>query len=169
MCLYHSKDTVFGCIFPIFVHLFKDMEENFDYKQVPANFLRCFYEQCSCSANCLRFQVAQRATPDVVIISAINPSSVAGKNENCTFFKRDQLFRFALGITHLLDTLPHAKAVAIRHALLSHFGRNTYYRIRGKERHITPDEQSLIRELFKKEGVTEEPKFDEHIYMYNWQ
>lgn len=145
------------------------MKEDFDYKLVPANYLHCFYEQCSRSANCLRFQVAQHATPDVVVISTINPSAVAGKNESCTFFERDQLFRFALGITHLLDTLPHAKAVAIRREMLSHFGRNTYYRIRSKERHITPEEQSLIRELFKKEGLTEEPKFDELTYMYSWR
>lgn len=144
------------------------MKEDFNYNEVPRDYLHCLHAQCPRSAHCLRFQVAQHASPTTLFFSVINPAYVMGKEDNCTHFKQDSLSRFAIGITHLFDNIPHAKAVKVKQMLLHHFERNMYYRIRNKERHISPEEQQAISYIFEKEGIKEEPLYDEYIYKYQW-
>lgn len=109
------------------------------------------------------------ADPELMYLSVVNPAYVAGKEKNCPCFQSDHISRFASGITHLLDKIPHVQAVRLRSALYSHFGRNMYYRIRNKERLIRPEEQEFIRQLFLKNGINEEPAFDEYVELYDWR
>lgn len=143
------------------------MDENFNYEQVPKNYLHCQHAQCQRSADCLRFLAASRINSSVSSFSIVNPAYVAGKAE-CPYFKPGQLIRFASGITHLFDNLPHTKAIKVRRIICNHFGKNTYYRFRSKERLIKPEEQDFIREVFVKENVEEEPLFDRYIDRYDW-
>ncbi len=144
------------------------MKEDFDYNQVPKNYLHCLYTQCSRSKECLRFRVASRVPPDVEVISVVNRTYVAGKEEKCPYFRHTRLVCFALGITRIFDNLPHTQALKINRILYNYFQRNMYYRIRNKQRLISPEEQSFIREVFRKEGISEEPVFDEYKYEYDW-
>lgn len=145
------------------------MEKDFDYNSIPKTYLYCLNAQCPHSAQCLRHQVAMHADPELMYLSVVNPAYVAGKEKNCPCFQSDHISRFASGITHLLDKIPHVQAVRLRSALYSHFGRNMYYRIRNKERLIRPEEQEFIRQLFLKNGINEEPAFDEYVELYDWR
>jgi hypothetical protein len=144
------------------------MKENFNYKDVPANYMHCLNSQCPRSADCLRFQVALRVDRDTTSFAVVNPAYVASRQE-CPFFQLDRLTRFASGMKHLFDNVPYAKAIEVRDTLCSHFERNTYYRIRNKSRLITPEEQAIIRQIFRDAGIQEEPVFDEYLEQYNWQ
>lgn len=143
------------------------MENNFNYGQVPKNYLHCQNTQCQHSASCLRFLVALRIDSSVSSFSIVNPAYVAGRTE-CPYFKPDQLIRFASGITYLFDNLPHAKAIKVKKIIYSHFGKNTYYRFRNQERLIKPEEQDFIHEVFVKEGIEEEPLFDKYVDKHDW-
>ena len=145
------------------------MKEDFDYKQVPHNYVHCLHAQCQSSAECLHFLVTQYATPEIKFFPALNPTHIISKGGVCPYFHQDQMECFALGITHLFDNLPYKKALKVRRMLYLHLKRNTFYRIQRKERLINPAELSLIREVFQKEGIQEEPLFDEFIYKYNWE
>lgn len=143
------------------------MEEYFDYHDVPKGYIHCLNESCPDATTCLRFQVALRADAQTISFQTINPTYAAG-GEGCSYFQSDQLTRFASGITHLLDKLPHSKAIEIKEILHKHFGTNTYYRIRNKKRLIRPEEQEYIRQLFVEEAVGGEPMFDEYIDKHDW-
>ncbi len=143
------------------------MENLFNYQEVPRDYRHCQNAECPRSANCLRYQVALRAGSDVPSFWVINPAYIAAHDE-CPDFHSDQLTRFALGISHLFDKLPHAKAIKIRKIIYAHLGKNMFYRILNKKRHITPEEQDFIREVFQKEGIEEEPVFDKYIDKYEW-
>lgn len=145
------------------------MEEDFDYTQIPQNYIYCLHAGCPRSADCLRFQAGKHAASGTAIISVINPSVIAGKENNCRHFQPNEKACFAFGITHLFDHIPHKKAVTIKRILFDHFNRSKYYRIRNKTRMIKPQEQEFIRKVFQNEGVLEEPIFDEFIYKYDWQ
>ncbi|NDW11861.1 hypothetical protein D0T50_03030 [Bacteroides sp. 214] len=144
------------------------MKDNFDYKQVPKAFLHCLHTPCPHSTECLRYIAALKADNDREYFSVVNPHYVSAKEKECPYFMPDSLTRFALGITHIYDNLPHAKAVKIKEILYNHFRRNTYYRIRNKERLIKPSEQEYIRKVFRREGVLEEPAFDQYVDQYDW-
>ena len=85
-----------------------------------------------------------------------------------SLFKADKEKRYALGITHLLDDLPHNKAIAIKRAMNANFSKGTLYRIQKKERSITPAEQNIIRHIFIQYGIHADPLFDEYIEQYDW-
>ncbi|NDV81589.1 DUF6078 family protein [Bacteroides sp. 51] len=144
------------------------MKENFDYTQVPYNYVHCLHAQCGRAAGCLRFLVTQQAGSEVRHFSVFNPAHVIGKEEECPHFQEDRMACFALGITHLFDNVPYTKALKIKKMLYFRLKRNTYYRIQRKERQLTPEELSMIREVFRNEGIQEEPAFDELIYKYDW-
>lgn len=145
------------------------MKANFDYNSVPYNFTHCLNKQCSHSTDCLRHQIALRIPPERDTINIVNPAYAAsGNEENCPFFKPDQLLRYASGIMHLLDKIPHSDAVIIKQQMIEHFGRNAYYRFRRKEQLINPSDQKYIRQLFHKNGITAEPVYDEYIERYEW-
>lgn len=140
------------------------MEKDFDYSTVPSAYIYCFNEQCPHSTKCLHYLVALHADPKRAILSTLNPAYIAGKEKDCLFFQPDRLLRFASGITHLLDKIPHEKAVKIQKDLYSML-RNIY----NKDRLIHPEEQKAIRQLFLLNGIKEEPVFDEYLELYNWQ
>lgn len=143
------------------------MENNFNYQEVPGAYLHCLHAECPRSATCLRFLVTLHADPHTLCFSVINPAFIAEQVE-CPYFQVDELTRFALGMSHLLDNQVHSKALKLRKVLYSYFGRSMFYRIRNKERLITPEEQAFIREIFRKEGIEEEPVFDQYVYRYQW-
>jgi len=143
------------------------MKKDFDYNEVPQGYLHCLHAQCTRSTDCLRFLITPYVYSHRPSIKVVNPTHIAGEEE-CQYFQADRLSRFAIGITHLLDNLPHAQALRIKQILFHHFQRNMYYRIRNKERLIKPSEVSFIHRLFQEEGITEEPVFDEYVLKYDW-
>ena len=143
------------------------MEENFNYQDVPKNYVYCLNNECTHSSDCLRFKVTLHVDKNISSFRTVNPVYVAQQKE-CFYFQSDRLTRFALGITHLFDELPHEKAVKIRNILYKYFKLNMFYRIQNKQRLIKPEEQDYIRQVFANEGILEEPVFDEYVDRYNW-
>ena len=76
------------------------------------------------SADCLRHQVALHIPSERDTINIVNPVyAAANGGENCSFFKVDQLLRYASGIMHLLDKIPHSDAIVIKQQMLEQIGR----------------------------------------------
>ncbi len=144
------------------------MKPDFDYSTVPYGYVHCLNRQCQHATNCLRHQVALRASPDCTTFIVVNPSHVAPNGEECSYFAPDRLQQFALGITHLLDNVSYSNAVIIKKQMIDFFEKATYYRCWRRERLIKPDEQAYIRKLFLDKGITENPLFDEYVEQYEW-
>lgn len=142
------------------------MDTNFDYNLMPYDFVHCLNAECLRADTCLRHQMALRIPADRKTVTVVTPSSIKASGEDCPHFKVDQMVSYARGITHLLDHLPHNKSVIIKKQLLDHFGRSLYYRFWRKEYMISPAQQKDIRNIFHKNGIKEEPMFDEFISHY---
>lgn len=142
------------------------MENNIDYHLIPRDFMHCAHVSCEQANNCLRYRAMQQVTNEPVSLLMLNPARYPAGQEKCLYFRVIRKVPYALGITRLLDHLPYEKALDIKRELASHFERSTYYRIRNKERYIKPSEQKFIRELFKRKGISEEPRFDSYTDQY---
>lgn len=144
------------------------MKPDFDYDSVPYNFIHCLNSQCPRADECLRQQIVLHIPVECKTINIINPAYAAASNGNCHYFLPDQMQLFARGITHLLDNIAHNDAIILKQQIYNYFQRNSYYRIRNKERLIKPNEQKYIRQLFLSKGITEEPVYDEYVEQYEW-
>ena len=133
------------------------MNKKIGYNDVPKSFLYCNHDKCPRRGKCLRYQVALD-----------NPQHIAGNENNCDFFKLNETTRFAAGMSHLLDDIPHATAIAIHKEIYSLMGRSMYYRIFNKERLLHPVEQEQIAAIFRKHGIKSKPVFDDYIDKYDW-
>ncbi|MDL2222785.1 DUF6078 family protein [Bacteroidales bacterium OttesenSCG-928-M11] len=144
------------------------MKKSINYKEVPQNYVHCLNTACKRANDCLRFMVGQAVPDDVTLFTTINPSAINALGGECQYFEPIKLIRYALGITHLYDNMSHAKYVQVKNAIHKYFGHARYYRIYNKLYYITPEQQDFIRDLFRKEGVEEEPVFDEYVERYNF-
>jgi hypothetical protein len=138
-----------------------------NYESAPQNFAYCLNEQCSQSANCLRFQARLHIGSTQPFFSILNPLHIEEQKE-CSYFRSTEPIRCASGMKHLYDNLPHLKAIRIKSLVNKHFSITTLHRIKTKERLIKPEEIAFIRSVFIQEGITEEPLFDEYIEVINW-
>lgn len=143
-------------------------EKDPDYRDAPKNYMYCSYARCSQAANCLRYQAFKHISDDMATFMIVNSAYIIKLGGDCQFFRLNKQLRFAAGITHLFDNIPHAKAVEIRDILYNYFKRNMFYRIRNKERLISVEEQAFIRDVFRKKGFPGEPVFDEYVYKFAW-
>lgn len=144
------------------------MEPESKFESIPGGFAYCMDGQCKQAATCLRHLASQQLTPERKVFSIVNPACTTPQEDSCPFFKEVQTVRYALGITRLLDDLPHNKAVAARQYINAGFSKGTIYRIRKKERLITPEEQEFIRRVFVRIGIEAEPVFDQYVEQYAW-
>lgn len=144
------------------------MEPESKFESVPNGFAYCMDGQCRHAAKCLRYLAAQQLTPERKVFSIVNPACTTPQADSCPFFKEERMTQYALGMTRLLDNLPHNKAVAVRRSINACFSKGTLYRIRKKERFIMPEEQNLIRSIFIRLGIDAEPAFDQYVERYAW-
>lgn len=80
----------------------------------------------------------------------------------CTHFKRVRQFKAAWGLTHLYDQVRHSDVHTLKFAVMDIVGnRTTYYRVHRGERHLTPEQQEQVKQLFAKYGY-EEPTYDHY-------
>ena len=146
------------------------MKPDFDYSEVPYAFAHCFNTKCPRAAKCLRYLVTSYIPLQLTVVCVVNPALTASQEvEPCSFFIPDRMKRYASGITHLLDKIPHAEALVIKREIYKFLGRNMYYRIKKHERLATPAQQEHIRQIFLNHGIKEEPVYDTYVEKYDWE
>ena len=144
------------------------MLQDFDYGSVPHNFIHCLNGQCRQADSCLRYQVTLHIPEQRSCFIIANPARTTPDAETCPYFMSDKKEKFALGITHLLDDIPHKEATVIKRQLIAGMNKATYYRCWRKERLIKPAEQELIRQIFLSKSIKTPPRFDEYVEQYDW-
>ncbi|AVM58303.1 hypothetical protein C3V43_11510 [Bacteroides heparinolyticus] len=142
------------------------MENNFDYQAVPYDYAHCFNNRCTQSSQCLRHLVAKNSTSQCPTLRIVNPNCIPADTAACPYFNSTQKLHVAWGLKHLLDNVPYKHGNAIRHELISHFGKTNYYRHYRQERALLPQDQEYIRQLFRSYGITAEPQFERYSDEY---
>ena len=138
------------------------MKNEFDYQEVPYDFAHCLNDQCTQVNHCLRHLAAANSTSIRKFFPIVNPAHYPKERDKCPFFKSQIKKRIALGITNLLDNVPHKTALLLRRQMVEHFGKTLYYRFLRKENELLPEHQIFIKQLFEQNGINEEPVFDSY-------
>ena len=109
------------------------MKHSSEKPLAPANYSRCFNNQCPKADNCLHRLAALRDTPEYPSIRIINPLCIPEDSSQCAYFQSTQKIHVAWGISHLLDEVPYKNLQPLKSQLIAHFGRGKYYRFYREE------------------------------------
>ena len=148
--------------------MIKTMNKPLTYDDIPKMYLFCNHTKCPRRNKCLRFQAAMIVPQSVPHYEAININHVAGNEKECSYFSAYTLTTFALGISHILDDVPHKKAMAIQNSLKSLMGKSMYYRIRNKQRRLHPSEQKQIATTNRRYLVMDKTEYNKYVVMINF-
>ena len=144
------------------------MKDNFNYQSVPYGFAHCFNSQCVHREECLHHLAAENSTSQYPTLSIINPNRIPADTTGCPYFREARKQRVAWGIRHLLDNVPHKYAAPMRNLFINHFGKTPYYRFYRQEQGLFPKAQAYIRQVFKQNGIAEEPEFERFSEEYSY-
>ncbi len=144
------------------------MIKTLDYYSIPSYFAFCLNNECIKSNSCLRYQASRYIPSSQEEFKIINPC-IINTHEQCQYFRSDSPIMLALGCKEMFNKMPHQKAVSIKHELLEHYGKNCFYRYWRKEKVINAEAQKYISSVFRKNGITIEPVYDEYREEYQWQ
>ncbi len=123
------------------------MKHSSEKPLAPANYSRCFNNQCPKADNCLHRLAALRDTPEYPSIRIINPLCIPEDSSQCAYFQSTQKIHVAWGISHLLDEVPYKNLQPLKSQLIAHFGRGKYYRFYREESYLSPKTRTISAEL----------------------
>lgn len=116
----------------------------------------------------MRHLAAEHSNTKRSFIRIVNPVSIPEDTNTCPYFHVIRKVRVAWGTKRLFDHLPHSKAGRLKSQIMAYFGKTLYYRIYRKEKGLMPDQQEMIRHIFRKNGFPEEPAFEYYTDEYLW-
>lgn len=144
------------------------MTEPFDYSTVPPSYAHCLRTDCPQAGGCLRRRLALLAPATQAAFRVINPAAIPADGP-CPHFRSAEPERQGVGLQHLFDAMPYAKANEAKRALRRHFGDARYYRFLRGELPVTGREQAEVAAIFRRLGVEEEPAYDSYVEQFDWE
>lgn len=145
------------------------MENDFDYRAVPADYIHCFHSGCPRREECLRQLAAQHAPKSTPYVVSVNPASYPQDAARCPHFRSAKKIRFAWGIQAIYDNVPYKTALQLKRYVRALYPKTTYYRILHKERSLSPTEQEAIARIFVRNGITTPPVYDSYTEEYDFR
>ncbi|MBR5038165.1 MAG: hypothetical protein IKX65_05535 [Prevotella sp.] len=144
------------------------MKDEKALREKAEKYLVCMNEKCPQHEHCLRWQVGQYVSDKQLIITCVNPRNREMTDGKCPFYKDDQPQRVAIGMVHFFDEMPHKMELAIKSALIEHFTRTAFYKMRRGDRQITPENIRVIKQICRQHDWQEEPVFDSYSKETVW-
>ena len=146
-----------------------NIKEELLIKQAQEGYTVCYIESCPLRDHCLRWQVGQHVPSTVYAYTCVNPHFEGVATAECPMCRNDQKVRFAKGMTQTFTSdMPKRVEPAVRQGIISLTNRTYYFEYRNGSRLIPPALQEDIRNLFRKNGWTDEVHFDGYVEDYNW-
>lgn len=125
----------------------------------------CINSSCMLAERCMRFQKWKEEESN--FIKVVNPKKATG-DSTCTFFMDNINTRFAKGFTKVLGTLPRITEDKFRSAMIGHYPRNKYFKLRKGEILCSPADQEFIFNLLTELGLQTDNVFDEWVEKEDW-
>ena len=135
--------------------------------QIPPSFARCFQGDCPMADTCLHFLAGQHIPEGLTCGEAIYPT--ARRGGDCKHYKRTRVICAAYGFTALFAEVRQKDSAALRNRVKEYLGgHGTYYRYLHGERPLMPEQQEWILNLFRRNGYTENLRFDGYREIYDF-
>lgn len=130
-----------------------------NYSDIPHTWAVCFQNDCPMAQQCLRYHAAQLLPADKKTHNTV--LQTARNDESCQLYVADQPVKVAYGMTKLFSGLKPLAASDLRQQVEVVFGSRTqYYRYREGRYPISPKQQALIADIFARNGLSADLKFD---------
>ena len=133
----------------------------------PHDYPVCELQDCPMATTCLRQFAYTTLIENEVYLRLINPTKCS-KDEACKYYRDKKPVVFARGFTNFQKQMFPQQYDKFMTALVSHFGRNQYYKRRRGAILIPPEEQKVIRRVLEKVGADPKMDFDNYEEQINW-
>ena len=145
-----------------------DMDNDFQFKQVPHGWALCYVEACKHREECMRYQMCLKAPKGTTRANCVLPTVLL--EADCPHFHPIRKIRMARGFRRLFDEVKAKHRTVMRAQLATYLGSGgTYYRYRNGENPLSPEQQAWIERLFRRYGYTEKVVFDQYEEVYHCQ
>ena len=140
----------------------------FPFSQVPKDWTLCFLSECPLKENCQRWLAYSYAPDDVRVRSCVMPQAL--RSGRCHYYVEPQPVRMASGFRNIFRSVRREDYPSMLGALFNYLGsRRTFYRYRSGEKLLSPEQQSWMKNLFKKYGYKDDAvQFDKFIDTYQF-
>lgn len=127
---------------------------------VGRNWYYCFNAECPRTAECIRFIATKFKPKDVTSGCAIYPDAIL--DGPCKHFCRVCIVKTAWGLSQFYDEVKHKDTALIKSAVMNAMSsRTSYYRVNRGEKHLSPEEQEAVKQVFAAYGYGE-PRYDHY-------
>ena len=133
----------------------------------PHDYPVCELQDCPMATTCLRQFAYTTMIENEEYLRLINPTKCS-KDEACKYYRDKKPVVFARGFTNFQKQMFPQQYDKFMTTLVSHFGRNQYYKRRRGAILIPPEEQKVIRRVLEKVGADPKMDFDNYEEQINW-
>ena len=133
----------------------------------PYDYPVCELQDCPMATTCLRQFAYTTLIENEEYLRLINPTKCS-KDEACKYYRDKKPVVFARGFTNFQKQMFPQQYDKFMTTLVSHFGRNQYYKRRRGAILIPPEEQKVIRRVLEKVGADPKMDFDNYEEQINW-
>lgn len=133
----------------------------------PHDYPVCELQDCPMATTCLRQFAYTTMIENEEYLRLINPTKCS-KDEACKYYRDKKPVVFARGFTNFQKQMFPQQYDKFMTTLVSHFGRNQYYKRRRGAILIPPEEQKVIRRVLEKVGADPKMDFDNNEEQINW-
>lgn len=144
------------------------MKQIFEPGSVPYGYHLCLNRECPYATTCLRQLAEQGMMSDEKYWNIISPKYQAALQGKCPDYRPDKKITYAKGFMNILGELTLNQYKSVVAGLIRMFGQRSYYRVRKGERLLTPEEQKIVLNVLKRNGVDKPLQFDAYIEDYEW-
>lgn len=133
-----------------------------DFKEIPDWWPLCPGYECTQRENCLRHLAFRQAPKGVTRWECVLPTAL--DSDSCCYYQKAGRVRMAMGFDNLCQQL-HSRDARhdIRIALTDYFGsKGSYYRHKNGEMMLTPEQQDMVGEIFRRYGFEADFVFDKY-------
>lgn len=140
------------------------------FKDAPSGYTLCINKQCPKSSDCIRYQAYLTLPKDMNTIQVVNPSYAEANAEACRFHRPIQFKTLAYDFSKNFNNMTKIQEALFRSAGIAYFGRSEYYRLRGGEKGITPEDQEFLLNRAEHVGfkTTRDEFFDRFTDVIDW-
>lgn len=127
----------------------------------------CVKADCKVAQHCQRALAMKALQSEEEHLAIVNPRFCTGMPD-CPYFTQLHTVRYARGFDRIMKTLTLTQFHEIHTTLITVFGTNPYYKRRHGKYLTTPEEQTYIREVFARYGITTPDIFDAYEEHEEW-
>ena len=143
-----------------------ETKKKFTLEDLPSGYAMCMRNDCELCKHCLRHIAYNDVRKDQKRLMIVNPLLVV-PNEQCEFFRTDELATYAKGFARMKDEMLPRQYDEFMVRLIGRFGRTGYYERRRGERLCSPSEIEAVRKVLHEIGLPDF-EFDSYQKQYNW-